>query len=86
LPPAVGDCVAVNAPATAPAVTLSYGPCTGPHYGEIVQIFASPQVLPAVSLGKLSALAPASGDAATRSYLGLDQVLPRQDRGDSRRA
>ncbi|SDP06240.1 hypothetical protein SAMN04515671_2842 [Nakamurella panacisegetis] len=84
-PPTVGDCV-LSDPASSGASgevpALSYGSCATPHYGEIVQIYADSLTFPNTQPDEIRAPSATFCEGAASSYLAVDQVLPRYDRGD----
>src|ERR1700712_2549238 len=86
-PPTVGQCVlddpAANGGALGRLADLDYGSCDRPHYGEVVQVFAQYADFPGVQRSGPDP-DPANCIPASNSYLAVDQVLPRYDRGDFR--
>ena len=86
-PPIVGECVldepAANGGALGRLADLHYGSGDGPHYGEVVQVFAQYADFPGVQRSGPDP-DPANCIPASNSYLAVDQVLPRYDRGDFR--
>ena len=86
-PPTVGECVlddpAPNGGTLGRLADLDYGSCDGPHYGEVVQVFARYADFPGVQRSGPDP-DPAYCIPASNSYLAVDQVLPRDDRGDYR--
>jgi hypothetical protein len=86
-PPTVGECVldnpASNGGNLGRLADLHYGSCEKPHYGEIVQVFARYSDFPGVQRSGPDP-DPANCIPASNSYLAVDQVLPRFDRGDYR--
>lgn len=86
-PPTVGECVlddpAANGGALGRLSDLDYGSCDKPHYGEVVQVFAQYSDFPGVQSSGPDP-DPANCIPASNSYLAVDQVLPRYDRGDYR--
>jgi hypothetical protein len=86
-PPTVGECVldqpATNGGALGRLADLHYGSCDGPHYGEVVQVFTQYADFPGVQRSGPDP-DPANCIPASNSYLAVDQVLPRYDRGDFR--
>ncbi len=87
-PPTVGQCILDNPSANGGGfgrvTALHYGSCSRPHYGEIVQVFAESDTFPHIQGGQPAAPDPSACTSAADSYLSVDQVLPRFDRGDYR--
>ncbi len=87
-PPAIGACVLGDPRHSSAGAgeipALRYGGCGGPHYGEVVQVFADSSTFPRVLLDQIGAPDASTCDPAISSYLATDQVMPRNDRGDYR--
>ena len=84
-PPTVGDCVLTDPSASGASdvvPALVYGSCATPHFGEIVQVYADSLDFPNTQPDEIRAPSATYCDGAASSYLAVDQVLPRYDRGD----
>lgn len=86
--PDVGACI-LQDPTHAPTgvygvAAPSYGSCSAAHFGEVIQIFTDSSTFPRVQIGRASVPNPVICNPAASSYLAVDQVTPRNDRGDYR--
>ena len=87
-PPIVGQCILDDPTSSAEELgrlaALRYGSCSGPHYGEIVQVFDDSAKVARIDADADGPPDPSICTAAATSYLSADQVQPRFDRGDFR--
>lgn len=84
-PPTIGSCILDNPIANGRrpgnTSTLRYGGCRPGHFGEVVQVLDYTKKSSRVGI-RLPG--PTSCSAVVNSYLGVDQVSVRSDRGDYR--
>lgn len=86
-PPAIGSCVLHEPmPDGRPLGSAAprYGGCGQAHFGEVVQVLSNADSFPRIGLNPMSSPDPAGCTGVADSYLGVDQVSIRNDRGDFR--
>jgi hypothetical protein len=86
-PPTIGACILDNpmpnlgSPST--VLTLRYGECGQAHFGEVVQVLSNGRNFPRAGPA-MKSFDPRICTDVVNSYLGVDQITSRADRGDYR--
>lgn len=87
-PPVIGSCLLddalPNSRGLGTTVPSRYGACGQAHFGEVVQVLSNAEKFPRIGLDPMGSPDPASCTQVAESYLGIDQVVTRNDRGDYR--
>ncbi len=85
-PPTIGACILDNpmpdGVRLGNAPTLHYGGCGQAHFGEVVEVLSNAEKFPRIGLDPMGSPDPTSCTEVVNSYLGVDQVSIRNDRGD----